>query len=205
MNRKTLTRSLSEESEAHPRAKKRLTLQELTELWGDGLEKRFMANVVHNRSSGCWEWVGTLHNAGYGFIGIKSIMYLAHRVTYQIWKGKIVPPLEIDHLCRNRKCCNPAHLEAVTRRVNLLRGATLPAANVLKTHCPKGHPCTPENTLKRQGERSGDRDCRLCNLERANRYYSERKHDPEFMKKQREISYRSYHKNKNNKNYGNHV
>lgn len=193
MSQKTRTQLRSEGLVAHPKAKKRLTRQELMELWGEGLEKRFMSKVIRNYANGCWEWSACLHNAGYGIIGIRNKMYLAHRVSYQVLKGEIPAPLDLDHLCRNRKCCNPDHLEAVTRRVNLLRGTTIPAANAAKTHCPRGHPYTTENTLiKPTG-----RDCRLCNLKRANRYYAERRNDPAFQKKQRESSYRSYHKNKN--------
>ncbi|MGV9482293.1 HNH endonuclease signature motif containing protein [Gordonia aichiensis] len=82
----------------------------------------------------------------------------AHRVAYTEWKGPIPEGLEIDHVaangCRNRDCINPLHLEAVTHRENVLR------MTGLITHCPAGHPYTPENT-KLAGSRRF-RNCRAC-------------------------------------------
>ena len=73
-------------------------------------------------------------------------MIQAHRVAYELVKGKIPAGLELDHLCRNRICCNPAHLEAVTGRENSLRGVSPWAKNACATHCPRGHPYDAENT-----------------------------------------------------------
>jgi hypothetical protein len=80
-------------------------------------------------------------------------------VAYELAIGPIPEGLTIDHLCRNRGCVNPAHLEAVTNRTNLLRGDGIAALNARKTHCKRGHEFTPENTYV---WREGTRACRAC-------------------------------------------
>lgn len=75
--------------------------------------------------SPCWNWSGHINPGGYGEIGKPGHSnghLLSHRVAYELYFGPIPSGLDIDHLCRNRACCNPAHLEAVTRSVNLRRG-----------------------------------------------------------------------------------
>lgn len=100
-------------------------------------------------ANGCIEWTAAL-NEGYGVLRIFRDgawrVGLAHRLAYEHYVGPIPEGLELDHLCRNRKCCNHNHLEPVTRRENLLRGDTLPASQVRRTHCPKGHEYTQINT-----------------------------------------------------------
>ena len=110
--------------------------------------------------SGCWEWMATLDRAGYGRFWLKGTRQVfAHRFAYELVKGKIPEGLQIDHLCREHKCVNPDHLEAVTSRVNLLRGIGIPAREAQQTACIHGHSFTPENTyLDRQGHRS----CNIC-------------------------------------------
>jgi hypothetical protein len=98
---------------------------------------------------GCWEWVGHLTPQGYGSLGRR----LAHRLVYEVAVGPIPAGLQLDHLCRNRRCVNPDHLEPVTSRENTLRGSGLPAQRVLVTHCPRGHAYTDENTYVRPGTR----------------------------------------------------
>jgi hypothetical protein len=87
----------------------------------------------------------------------------AHRAFYMHHGGTIPEGFTLDHLCRNRRCVNPSHLEPVTRRENVLRGETLPAANVRKTHCPRGHEYTAANTRVTP---QGTRACRTCSRER---------------------------------------
>lgn len=72
--------------------------------------------------------------------------------------GPIPAGLVLDHLCRVRRCCNPAHLEPVTQRENLMRGASFVEENALKTACPKGHPLTGRNVVYWRGHRK----CREC-------------------------------------------
>jgi len=111
----------------------------------------------------CWVWTGTLSWQGYGHILIEGRMRRAHRVAYEMLIGPAPDGLDLDHLCRVRHCVNPAHLEAVTHQVNMLRGDTWAAANAAKTHCVHGHEFTEENTyITPQGGRS----CRTCRRKR---------------------------------------
>lgn len=73
-------------------------------------------------AGGCWEWQGELNRNGYGRVWVNGRRLMAHRVAYQLLVGDIEPGLVLDHLCRNRRCCNPEHLEPVTVRENTLRG-----------------------------------------------------------------------------------
>lgn len=114
---------------------------------------------------GCWYWTAARYASGYGRFRLGSMhdgtrrVATAHRLAYETMVGAVPAGLELDHLCRNRACVNPAHLEPVTRRENLLRGATIPAGNAAKTHCPKGHAYDARNT---RTTKDGSRVCRRC-------------------------------------------
>lgn len=127
---------------------------------------------------GCWQWMGGTFGTGYGQIGIGSRtdnstrQVSVHRVIYEHYFGKIPNGLTIDHLCRNKLCVNPHHLEPVTLKENVLRGESSPAQNARKTHCIHGHRFNEKNTYIGS---SGQRQCKSCGNIRATRYYKQNK------------------------------
>lgn len=121
--------------------------------------------------NGCWIWMGSKLSAGYGTIWDydRGQVTVAHRVAYALVNGEIPDSLQIDHLCRNTGCVNPAHLEPVTPRENTVRGyaPSIGASHQLaKTACPQGHPYDESNTYRRP---AGGRGCRLCTRLRMRR------------------------------------
>lgn len=113
--------------------------------------------------TGCWEWLRAMYSNGYGAVGYQGRQRLVHRISYEVFVGPIPEGLTLDHLCRNRACINPSHLEPVTQRENLLRGQTLTAAYAQRTLCKKGHPLITRSR--------GGRWCPQCHAdnERENR------------------------------------
>jgi len=112
------------------------------------------------KTGNCWEWTGYIKSNGYGQLTQNGKTVLSHRVIYELYKGEIPHGLDLDHLCRNRKCVNPNHLEPVTRKENLMRGVGLTSQNLKKTHCPKGHEYNGVNLYR---DTKNFRRCRECN------------------------------------------
>lgn len=124
-------------------------------------EERFWAKVEW--SEGCWAWLGARTAAGYGRFWAKPHFIAAHRMSYILGVGPIADGMQLDHLCRNPNCVNPAHLEPVTPRVNVLRAASGAGDRAARTHCPAGHPYDAANTYL---AKSNQRHCRECQLAR---------------------------------------
>lgn len=118
-----------------------------------------LLSFLSQNLSGCWEWSGRIDRGGYGTFSVRGRKTLAHRSAYELMFEPIPAGKHLDHLCRNRRCCNPLHLEPVSCRENLLRGDTFQARNAAKTHCPAGHEYTPDNTYLYP---DGRRRCIAC-------------------------------------------
>ena len=113
--------------------------------------------------TGCWNWTGYESGVGYSGFNVGG-HHSAHRYAFHTIVGPIPEGMELDHVCRNRACCNPTHLEPVTRRENQLRGNTIAAANADRTHCKRGHPYEGEHLRIIIHKASGRkmRSCKTC-------------------------------------------
>lgn len=114
----------------------------------------------------CWVWVAYQDGKGYGNFGFGHSKHVkAYRVAYEWAKGSIPKGLELDHLCRNKLCVNPEHMEAVTHAENVRRGLAGKVHNhqLAKIHCPLGHPYDLLNTYYFP---DGRRKCRACNRDK---------------------------------------
>lgn len=135
----------------------------------DRLMPRIYEGETSHDELPCWLFRGSHNPQGYGQIGKGRRgegQQLTHRVTYTYFRADVPEGLDLDHLCRVRGCCNPWHLEPVTRRVNNLRAVGLGKSNLKKTHCPYGHAYDEANTYRAPGT-PNSRMCRACSRLRA--------------------------------------
>lgn len=124
-------------------------------------------------ATGCWNWTASRDPGGYGKFGMSgSDLRCAHRIAHELWTGPIPAGYQVDHLCRNRRCVRPDHLEAVSPAVNQHRGVGFAGVNHRKTHCPHGHAYDDENTWI-SGQ--GGRFCRMCRDGRNRQAVADRK------------------------------
>lgn len=131
---------------------------------------------------GCWRWTGLLDQGGYGDTRFEGSRWKAHVLAYVTWVGERLPAHVLDHTCHtlacpggrtcpHRRCFNPDHLEQVSPAENNLRSQSPSAMNARKTHCPRNHEYTPENTRIE----AGSRVCRTCrNSRQMEHYYAQR-------------------------------
>lgn len=123
-------------------------------------QQRFWKRVPDRGRGGCWDWRGVVNEkSGYGYLTIGNRQWSAHRTAWTLTNGAIPNSLTVDHLCRNRKCVNPAHMAIVSPKENTLRGYGPTAVNARKTHCIHGHELTPDNI---RNSSCGWRVCRKC-------------------------------------------
>jgi hypothetical protein len=136
--------------------------------FGDPRVPMFLWDKVFPQESGCWLWGAYSLPSGYGRLRRNKTYWMAHRFFYASLV-RFPESQTLDHLCRERSCVNPGHLEEVSRRENTLRGIGPPAFNVKKTHCPRGHPFFGDNLLKTHGSRPWHRWCKKCHCETERR------------------------------------
>lgn len=127
--------------------------------------QRFTDHVLVDPSTKCWNWAGST-NKGYSRFNNGNKTVDGHRWSYERFRGSIPEGLQVDHLCRNRKCVNPYHMELVTSRENTLRGENQAAKRAAQTHCLRGHEFTPANTSM---TKHNQRRCLACHAFRERR------------------------------------
>lgn len=135
---------------------------------------RISTSVWIDPETECWVWQGFLDEDGYPgkTVSLSGKIQTAHRSSYESFVGEIPNGFHIDHLCRNRACVNPEHLEPVSVQENIKRGKK----GVLNTHCHKGHILSPENTWRHSLKHPKWRKCRECGLQGFKEYYQRNKH-----------------------------
>ena len=146
------------------------------------LREDFWDNVDPCPITGCWNWTGHINSkTGYGTCHYKWLSkknIYAHRFTYEVLVGTIPDDNVIDHLCRNRGCCNPLHLEAVSQKTNLMRGVdTIARLNSEKKRCKNGHLLFGDNLRinVRKGGRYKQRVCKMCMADACRRYQQKKR------------------------------
>lgn len=128
------------------------------------VEQRLLSKVKNNPDTGCMEFMGSLYKNGYGQLWNGKRNEQTHRISYRLYVGEIPDGKEIDHLCRNRCCVNPNHLDLVSHQENIARSHTVMGENHRKTHCIRGYSLSVENLII---TKQNTRQCRICSNMRA--------------------------------------
>jgi hypothetical protein len=128
------------------------------------LPARLQRHIVVDLKTGCWRWTGA-STKGYGQVTYRKRHHLVHRLVWELLIGPVAPSMQLDHVCRVRRCCRPLHLREVTalENVHAPGSQSISAIHAKKTHCPAGHPYDDANTYR---PRRGGRLCRECNRQR---------------------------------------
>lgn len=139
----------------------------------DNQTRRFLKKIRNGLPNACWPWAGCKEKDGYGICRINLKRLRAHRVSYELFRGKIPKGLVIDHLCRQRACVNPLHMEPVTSAENTGRSEIAPAViNSKKKYCLRGHPLSGDNLILTKDNK---RNCRICRRIHWKTFYYTRK------------------------------
>lgn len=129
------------------------------------LSVRFWQKAQRGSPDECWEWTAS-GSKDYGTFYDHGRSRQAHRVAWELTNGPVPDDLPLDHLCRNKRCVNPGHLEPVSQKTNLHRGNGWAGRHVRATHCPQGHPYNAANTYRKQRRTHVSRECRQCDRDR---------------------------------------
>ena len=132
--------------------KKHLTIQEI---------QAILTRFIVDPDTECWNWTGARVSNGYGQVRYNGYRVTTHRLMYVAFYGSIEQELQVDHLCRNRLCMKPSHLESVTQTENLKRSDAW-LTNSEKTHCKRGHEFTEANTYKAPSTKCKNGHARVC-------------------------------------------
>lgn len=134
---------------------------------------RHLRRRIQITETGCWIATGSASHGPYQSVSINNCSVLVHRFVYEVLVGPIPAGLTIDHLCRVKWCCNPAHLEPVTIRVNVLRSDGTSAVNARRTRCKHGHPLSGDNLYVRPDGKG--RQCIACQRRRERAHAAKRR------------------------------
>jgi hypothetical protein len=146
----------------------------------ESLHQRLERYIERVTESGCWIWLGSVHENGYGVMSFANERARVHRLAYELYRGPIPLGLVLDHKCRVRCCVNPDHLELVTIGENVLRGIGPTAKNAVKTHCKRGHELAGDNLVMVKTGRS----CLTCRRFHSRLYRQRHKASPTFEARQ---------------------
>lgn len=130
----------------------------------DKTNRRFLSKIIFKEND-CWGWKDYIDTNGYSQFSIDKLPIKAHRYSYELFRGEIPEGMYIDHLCRNRSCVNPEHMEIVTNVENVLRGEGVGAKNARMEYCKRGHKLIPENVYF--NKKQNQRQCKLCSAIRS--------------------------------------
>ena len=116
--------------------------------------------------SRCWEWTGRTNSGGYGVF----VRTLAHRMVYEWYRGSIPSGMSLDHLCRNKTCVNPGHLEPVVHAENVRRGLCA----TKRSKCKRGHSLSGDNIRITNRDGKQERQCRTCRNQKEREAWAKR-------------------------------
>jgi hypothetical protein len=151
----------------------------MAEFGDNRLPERFWNKVHPCPMTGCWLWMASSNRGGYGQLRVAELgrPVVAHKIAYEALVGQIPEGLFLDHVrargCVSRGCVNPAHLEPVTNRENVIRGNSASANRAraaTRTHCPSGHEYSHSNARQRF--------CRICRNESSKQYQARKRAKP---------------------------